>query len=116
MKVKDLIGAFSHLDPELDVIFYSEDEALRATGHALRLMEVDTVSVTEAERAPDESGVPSLKLGKSALSESVAMIEDLSDFCWTRHEAGAGGVQRSTFFLSATREQQDEFCFGISRA
>lgn len=80
MKVKDLIGALSKLDPELDIICYSEDEALQAQGHTLRLLEVETVSVTEAERARDESGVPSLKLGKSALSESIAMIEVISDF------------------------------------
>lgn len=80
MKVKDLLAALGKIDPSLDVVCYTEDEALQADGHMFRLLDIDKVSVSDAEKHRDDSGTPTLKLGKSESSSLIALVQVISDF------------------------------------
>lgn len=80
MKVRELVERLEQVDPELDVVCYSEDEALLASGHIFRLLEISGVDTTEAEPVRGADEVPSLKLGKGPGSVRLAVIEVTSDF------------------------------------
>lgn len=80
MKVKELLTALSNLDQNLDVICYTEDENFQENGHMIRLLEIETVSVSHAEMRRGDDGTPTLKLGKSELSKPIAFVQVFSDF------------------------------------
>lgn len=80
MKVKDLLVTLSKIDPNLDVVCYTEDDALLAGGHMFRLLDIENVSVSDAEKLRDSSGTPTLRLGKSESSSPIAFINVISDF------------------------------------
>lgn len=80
MKVKELISELSKLDPQLDVLCYTEDDAFLPAGHLFRLLKLDRVSVTEGEQQRGDDQVPTLKIGKGAHSVRLATIEIISNF------------------------------------
>ena len=80
MKLKELLNQLSHLDPDLDVLCYSEDENLLAPNHGFRLLEIDGIDVVEAEKHRGEDEIGSLKFEKSDLSEVHVLINVTSDF------------------------------------
>jgi len=80
MKVKELLAALSKLDQSLDVVCYTEDEALQVNGHMFRLLDIDNVSVSDVEMRRDDSGTLTLKIGKSELSSPIALLQVNSDF------------------------------------
>lgn len=80
MKVKELLHRLNQLDPELEVICYSEDSDLLSPKHLFRLLDVTGVSVIDGEKQRGDDGVPSFKLGKSSVSKKHAAIEVASDF------------------------------------
>ena len=63
MKVKQLIEALRKLDPELDLLCYTEDDDLLRKSHGFRLLEIDGVTVSEVERRRGHDHIPILKLG-----------------------------------------------------
>ena len=80
MKVKDLVSKLKQLDGDLDVLCYSEDEAILAEGDIFRLLHIKAASVREAERLRNDRGLPTLKIGRSNLSEPVALIQVTTEF------------------------------------
>jgi len=62
VKVRELQEQLSKLDPELDVVCYSEDEGLLAEGRGFILFDMLAISTAEAERLRLEDGTPYLKL------------------------------------------------------
>ena len=80
MKVNQLIEALSKVDPELDVLCYTEDEELLPKRHMFRLLEIDSVDVSESGRRRGYGQVPTLKLGKGPHSVNLALINVTSDF------------------------------------
>lgn len=80
MKVKDLLHKLNKLDPELDVICYSEDSDLLPPKYLLRLLDITGVSVIDCEKMRGDDGIPTFKLGKSSASSKHAAIEVTSDF------------------------------------
>ena len=50
MKIRELQEQLSKLDPELDVLCYSEDERLLAEGRGFILFDVLAVSTADVER------------------------------------------------------------------
>lgn len=80
MKLRDLLNQLSHLDPNLDVLCYTEDEALLAPDHIFRLLEIDNVDVVDAEKCRGEDQIGTFKIGKSDLSEHHVVINVTSDF------------------------------------
>ena len=80
MKVRDLQERLGKLDPDLDVVCYSEDEKLVPQGRGLVVLDLLAVSTAEAERLRLEDGTPYLKFDKGPASAVLAILEVTSDF------------------------------------
>jgi hypothetical protein len=80
MKVKELIEGLGKFDPELDVLCYSEDEALLAPKQGFRLLDVIGLSIVDGEKRRGPDHLPAMKLGRSDASEKHVMIEVIADF------------------------------------
>ena len=80
MKIRELQEQLSKLDPELDVVCYSEDERLLVEGRGFILFDVLAISMTEAERLRLDDEIPYLTLGRSPASEAIATLEVTLDF------------------------------------
>jgi len=74
MKVKDLIAKLKTIDPELNILCYSEDESLVSGKNLIRLLEIDSVDVSEGEISRDDNGELCIKIGKGEYSSPVAFI------------------------------------------
>lgn len=80
MKVKQLIDLLEKYDRETDVLCYTEEEAHLSKRHGFRLFDIESIDIVEAEKRRGEDQVPSLKFGKSDLSEKHVIIQIISDF------------------------------------
>lgn len=80
MKVQELQQQLSKLDPDLEVLCYSEDATLLGRDQAFRLLDIEAVSTTRGERVRLDDGTPYLKLGKSPESIVLATLEVTLDF------------------------------------
>ncbi len=80
MKVIDLIKKLQSFDPNLEVICYTEEEELLPKNHILRLMNIEDIQVTEAQKVRGDDGLPSIKLGQSNLSEKIVFINVVGQF------------------------------------
>jgi hypothetical protein len=80
MRVRELLQLLSKLNPDLEVLCYSEDEALLQDGQGFRILDIEALSIAEGERVRLDDHTPYLKLGKSSSSEELAIIEVTSDF------------------------------------
>jgi hypothetical protein len=72
MKVRELQDLLSKLDPEIDVVCYSEDEKLLTKGRGFVLFDISAVNATEAEKLRLDDGTPYLKFGKSPAETTIA--------------------------------------------
>lgn len=79
MKVRELQERLSKLDPQLEVVCYSEDEKLLAKGRGFILLDVLAVDTTEAERLRLDDGTPFLTFGKGPAASSVVTLEVTTD-------------------------------------
>ena len=80
MKVRELVEQLGSLDPEMEILCCSEDEAILPKGHGFRLLEINGVDVSEGERQRGDDEVPTLKLGKGDSAERIAVISVTCDF------------------------------------
>jgi hypothetical protein len=80
MKVRELQQQLNKLDPDLEVLCYSEDEILQSKGQVFRIFNIEAVDATHAERVRLQDNTPSLKLGKGPNSEVLATLEITLDF------------------------------------
>jgi len=80
MKVRELKEKISKLNPEMDIVFYSEDEKLPDKDYGLIFFDLLAVETTEAERIRLNDGTPYLKFGKSSSSTTIATLEVTSNF------------------------------------
>jgi len=80
MKVRELQEHLSKLDPELEVLCYSEDEKLLTEKRGFILFDILAVNTSEAERLRLEDGTPYLKLERGPNSVAMATLEVTSDF------------------------------------
>lgn len=80
MKVRQLQMHLSKLDPELDVVCYSEDEKFLIEGKGFILFDVLAVNTTQAVRIRLDDGTPYLKFEKSPESVIITTLEVTSDF------------------------------------
>jgi hypothetical protein len=80
MKVRELKEHLSKLDPDLDVVCYSEDERLLVEGRGFILFDVSGVSMDEAERFRLDDGTPYLRFDKGPKSAAIVILKVTSDF------------------------------------
>jgi hypothetical protein len=79
MKVRDLIGALSKFEQDLEVLCYTEDGDLVSKGRLFALLNIESVHVSECERCRVDQ-VPYIRIGKSEHSEKLALLDVTSDF------------------------------------
>jgi hypothetical protein len=80
MKVRELQEKLGKLDPELEVLCYSEDEKLLVEGRGFILFDVLAVNTAEAERLRLDDGTPYLKFGRSPAATTIVTLEATADF------------------------------------
>lgn len=80
MKVKELQERLRKLDPEFELVCYSEDEHLLAERRRFVIFDVLAVEKAEAERVRLDDGTPYLKFGKGPAAETVAYLQITTDF------------------------------------
>jgi len=80
MKIRELQEQLSKLDPELDVVCYSEDKRLLAEGRGFILFDVLAVSTADVERLRLDDGTPYLTFDRGPASAVIATLEVTSDF------------------------------------
>jgi hypothetical protein len=74
MKVRELQEQLSKLDPELDVVGYSEDEKLLVEGRGIILFDVVAVSTAEVQRLPFYDGTPYLTFDRGSALAAIAIL------------------------------------------
>lgn len=77
--VRDLQERLSELDPDLEVVFYSEDDDLSAYGRKVSVFGVVDITVDDAEIIELESGVPWPKFERGPASSKYVFVEITSD-------------------------------------
>lgn len=80
MKVKDLQEKLSKLDPNLEIVFSTEEDKFLSDGELFKLFDIDHISVSEAESLRNENREPTLKFCKSANSQPIVIANIVSDF------------------------------------
>ena len=80
MKVLELLEHLNKLDPELDVLCYSEDERLLSEKRSFILFEILDVSTIKAEQLFLDDGTPYLKFDSGPASVAMATLDVTSDF------------------------------------
>lgn len=80
MKVRELQEHLNKLDPELDVVCYSEDERLLVERRGFILFDILDVSTAEAERFRLEDGTPYLRFDRGPASATMTILEVTLDF------------------------------------
>jgi hypothetical protein len=75
MKVHELQERLGKLDPELDVLCYTEDTKIVGADVGFRLLEIEDVTTTHGEQLRLDDGTPYLKLGKGPNSTALATLE-----------------------------------------
>jgi len=77
--VADLIVALQRLDPDLEVLCYTEDEGAVPSGREYALLDIADVSVTDSRMVRDDR-VRSLNSGPGRDSRKIAVLHVTSDF------------------------------------
>jgi hypothetical protein len=80
VKVKDLQKILANIDPELDVICYTEDDELVEKSQGFRLMEIENISVHHATRKRDDNHNPILIFENNSYSQKVAIANVTCNF------------------------------------
>jgi hypothetical protein len=80
MKVRELQQRLNKLDPELEVLCYTEDIKLVEGNMGFRLLDIENVDTTQGEQVRLDDGTPHLKLGKGPASVTLATLEVTADF------------------------------------
>jgi hypothetical protein len=73
MKLRELREKLADVDPDLDVLCYTEDPSLVQPDRTFLLLDIRAVSTPHAERTGDDSG--GLRFGRSSASQRFVMFE-----------------------------------------
>ncbi len=80
MNVKELIGKLEKLDPELEVVFYSESEEIAPKDSSFRIIDPTNFFEKEARLYRTADGNPSVRFGhEPQMSMHYAFIEMTDD-------------------------------------
>lgn len=79
MKVRDVQERIAKLDPDLELVCYTEDDDLVGNRGQL-LFEILDIRAIQAERSRLADGKPALKFNGGPASEALAIMEMTSDF------------------------------------
>ena len=80
MKVSDLVSALQRLDPDLEVLCTTEDEAILPAGRDCALLDISAVSVVDSQWIGGDDRVPSLKAVPGAEPQKIAVLHITANF------------------------------------
>lgn len=73
MKLRELRDKLADLDPDLEVLCYTEDPSLLQPDRTFLVLDIQAVSTPHAERTGHETGA--LRFGRTSASEQFVMFE-----------------------------------------
>lgn len=79
MRVGELRNRLSKFDSNLEVLCYTEDEALLGEGGSA-FLDIEAVDKAVGERIRNSDGVPRVRFEKTDHSETLVILEVSSDF------------------------------------
>jgi hypothetical protein len=79
MTAKQLIAELSKLNPDVDVVCYSEDRELLTEGMEFRLLEIESVDTTVGEKV-NLDGTPTIRMGDPPSATIVGRLHVTLDF------------------------------------
>lgn len=79
MKVKELLERLGKLDQNLEVLCYTEDEALTGEGNMIRALDITNVSQILLEATRHDSGEVQIKFSQKEPAKPYALFEITSD-------------------------------------
>ena len=80
MTVGELIAALQKLDPSLQVMGYSEDEALAQGRSIFRVFDISFVEVNRAKTWRGEDGTPMIRFENEDGARPIAFLDMTIDF------------------------------------
>lgn len=80
MKIKDLMARLGQLNPEIDVVVYSEDSTLLKEGQLYRVLDISNIDTARAVKGRGPMGEPSLRFEDSPAVVEIALIHVVADF------------------------------------
>lgn len=80
MKVKDLLARLSQLNPNIEVLVYSEDPGLLSEGESYRILEIEHVDTGKAVTDRGPMREPILCFEQSPDAREIALIHVVADF------------------------------------
>jgi RimJ/RimL family protein N-acetyltransferase len=80
MKVADLIAALQRLDPDLEVLCCTEDEAMVPAGKQCALLDIVAASVVDTEWLLGDARLPGVADGASSAPRKFAVLHVTADF------------------------------------
>ena len=79
MTAKQLIAELSKLNPDVDVVGYSEDRELLSNDMTFRLLEIESVDSTVGEKVNVE-GLPTIQMGNPPSATIVGRLHVTLNF------------------------------------
>ena len=80
IKVRELKEHLNKFDPELDVLYYTEDKKLVSEPKGFRLLDIEYVSTNHGELIHIKDSTPYLKLGSGPSSIEIVTLEVTAEF------------------------------------
>lgn len=80
MKARELLEQLSSVDPDMDVLCYTEDSRLLNEGMGFRILEIEAIDQNEAALVRLDDDTPYLKLGKSDGSKKLLILSVTGEF------------------------------------
>lgn len=80
MKVKDLLARLSRLNPDIDILVYSEDPGLLSEGESFRILDITDIDTGKAVRDRGPMREPILRFGHGPDAQEIAFLHVVLDF------------------------------------
>ncbi len=80
MKIRDLLAGLYTLDPNQDVLCYTEDDDFVPMGHLFRLLDVQSFEVVDEVKKRGEDDIPTMECGKSSESVEYVLLRLTTEF------------------------------------
>ena len=79
MRVRELQEHLSKLDPDFEVLCYTEAEALVGEGNS-GFLDIEAVDTVKGERFRNDEGAPCVRFVQTALAKTMVLLQVTLDF------------------------------------
>ncbi|MDO6422802.1 hypothetical protein [Saccharophagus degradans] len=80
MNVGKLRKLLDNLSPDMELVCYTEDKELVENGSGFRLIEIEDIQIVDARLKRDKNHYATLEIGKSELSQKIALANVTCNF------------------------------------